>query len=183
VVGDTEVRTGIGFCSVTVPLPVCVASSVLAAATVTVFGIGNAAGAVYIPFASIVPTDAFPPAIEFTDQVTALFANPLTAAANASFAPARIVAVAGVTVTLLLLLSGGSTGEPLPAVFVPRPEQPLSDKMRSTACALQIRFTDVPPRWTDRRQFSARRGISVPRFAFLFQLLKELGVAAWVQSE
>jgi hypothetical protein len=161
---------------------------------------------VYIPFASIVPTVAFPPAIEFTDHVTVLLAGlslevsllvgrwrlasllvvrpfvapllvvplllaPLlvavllvallpnalvvdallavalfTVAANASCDPARTVAVAGVTVTLALLLPSGGRGEPSLPVFVPRPEQPLSHNMRSTACAPQIRFTDMPPK-------------------------------------
>jgi hypothetical protein len=182
---------------------------VLVAVIVTVLGVGKVAGAVYIPFTSIVPTVALPPAIEFTDQVTLLLVEPslvapllallllevlrrrpsllilrppsaplfvvpppfvellvvllevlvlvmlvpevspvialLMVAANASFAPARIVAVAGVTVTPVVLPSGGSVEPSLPR-FVPRPEQPLRHNMRSTACALQIRFTDMPPK-------------------------------------
>jgi hypothetical protein len=118
---------------------------VLVAVTVIVFGVGKVAGAVYIPFASIVPTEAFPPAIEFTDHVTVLLAIPLTVAANDSFAPARIVALVGETDTPVLLPSG-PRGEPSLPRFVPRPEQPLRHKIRSTACALQIRFTDVPPK-------------------------------------
>jgi hypothetical protein len=127
-----------------VALPFFVASSVLVAVTVMVFGVGKLAGAVYIPFASIVPTVEFPPATEFTDHVTLLFAIPLTVAAKASFDPARIVGVAGVTVTPVLPPSGVS-GEPSLPGFVPRPEQPVRHNIRSTACALQIRFTEVPP--------------------------------------
>ena len=191
-------------------VPVCVASAVLVAVIVTVLGVGKVAGAVYIPFTSIVPTVALPPTIEFTDQVTLLLVEPslvalllallllevlrrrpsllivrppsaplfvvpppfvelldvlllevlvlvvfvpelspvialLIVAANAAFAPARIVAVAGVTVTPVVLPSGGSVEPSLPR-FVPRPEQPLRHNMRSTACALQIRFTDMPPK-------------------------------------
>jgi hypothetical protein len=111
---------------------------------VTVFGVGTLAGAVYSPFASIVPVVALPPATEFTDQVTLLLVLPLTAAANDSFDPARMVAVAGVTVTELLLPSG-EVEEPPPPVFVPRPEQPLSSNTRIPACALQIRFKDMIP--------------------------------------
>ena len=125
-------------------VPVCVVSAALVAVSVIVFGVGRVAGAVYMPFASIVPSVALPPAVEFTDQVTLLFVLPLTVAANASFAPARIVAVAGVTVTPLVPPSGGSVEPSLPR-FVPRPEQPLSKKIRSTACVLQIRFTDMTP--------------------------------------
>jgi hypothetical protein len=68
----------------------------------------------------------------------------VTVAAKASFAPARIVAVAGFTLTPALPPSGGSVEPSLPR-FVPRPEQPLSRKIRSTACVLQRRFTDITP--------------------------------------
>ena len=90
------------------------------------------------------PTAAFPPATEFTDQFTLVFVVPLTVAANAPVEPARIVAVAGVTVTLALPLSGDVGVVPLPC-GEPRPAQPLSHKTRSTAGALQFRFTSVPP--------------------------------------
>jgi hypothetical protein len=68
-------------------------------------------------------------------------------AANASFDPARIVTLEGVTVIPVLLLpSSGASGEPSLPCFVPRPEQPLSSNIRSTACVFQIRFTDMPHR-------------------------------------
>jgi hypothetical protein len=151
---------------------------VLVAVTVTVFGVGKLAGAVYIPFASIVPTVAFPPAVEFTDHVTLLLvlalllALPLTVAAKASFAPARIVAVAGVTVTLFALpLSGGSVEPSLPR-FVPSPEQPLSNNIRSTACVLQNRFTDMsPPDLGDNSSPQRPQHQRCCRWRFAFQLL------------
>jgi hypothetical protein len=133
----------------------CVVSAALVAVNVTVFGVGKLVGAVYIPFVSIVPTVALPPATAFTDQVTAVFVEPVTVAANAPLDPARIVAVAGVTVTLVPPLSGGS-GEPSPPRFVPRPEQPLSNKTMNNACTLQIRFTALPPSNLDCKQFSAK---------------------------
>ena len=40
------------------------------AETVTVFGVGSDAGAVYRPLASIVPTVVLPPAVPFTAQIT-----------------------------------------------------------------------------------------------------------------
>src|ERR1700722_17120599 len=141
--GATEVRTGIGFWRVTALVPCCVVSAVLVAVIVTVLGVGRAVGAVCSPFASIVPVVALPPATELTDQVTLLFVLPLTAAANDSLDPARMVAVAGVTVTELLPPSG-EVEEP-PPLFVPRPEQPLSSNTRIPACALQIRFKDMIP--------------------------------------
>ena len=208
--GATEFRTGIGFCRVTVLLLFCVASSAMVAVTVIVFGVGRMAGAVYIPFASIVPTVALPPTIEFTDQVTPLFVLLLVlslvllfallpvlflllllarllvrspvpmlmpvlvlvvglvllpvivvllfmVAANASFDPARIVTLEGVTVIPVPLLpSSGASGEPSLPCFVPRPEQPLSNNIRSTACVFQIRFTDMPPSDLDNKHHSAR---------------------------
>jgi hypothetical protein len=190
----------------------------MVAVTVIVFGVGRMAGAVYIPFASIVPTVALPPTIEFTDQVTPLFVLLLVlslvllfallpvlflllllarllvrspvpmlmpvlvlvlmpvlvlvvglvllpvivvllfmVAANASFDPARIVTLEGVTVIPVPLLpSSGASGEPSLPCFVPRPEQPLSNNIRSTACVFQIRFTDMPPSDLDNKHHSAR---------------------------
>lgn len=125
-------------------LPFFVASSELVAAIVIVFGVGRLAGAVYIPFASIVPLLALPQAIEFTDQVTLALGLLLTTAANDSFDPARIVTVAGVTVTPVLAPSGNA-GEPSLPRRVPSPEQPLNNNIRIAAGALQIRFTDMTP--------------------------------------
>ena len=144
---------------------------------VTVFVVGRLVGAVYIPFASIVPVVAFPPLTEFTDQVTLVFVLPLTVAAKFAFAPARTVAVAGVTVTLtLVVLSGGKVGEaPLPLVFVPTPAQPLSNKTRSPACALQNFFTDMVP--LGRGQPTLLRKTAAPAllFAFSIELLQGVG--------
>jgi hypothetical protein len=141
--GATAFKTGIGFCSVTVLLLAFVASAALVAVIVIVFGVGKLIGAAYIPFASIVPVDASPPATEFTDQFTTLLVVPLTVAAKASVEPARIVAVAGVTVTLTLP-SSGFVGDGLELdVFEPRPEQPPNINNRIAASALQMRFTDM----------------------------------------
>jgi hypothetical protein len=144
VVGATAFKTGTGFCRVTALVAFCVASLASVAVTETVFGVGKLAGAVYIPFASTVPTVAFPPATEFTDQFTLVFVEPLTVAAKASVDPARTVAVAGATVTLALPLSGDVGVVPLPC-GAPIPAQPLRQNTRSIAGALQFRFTSVPP--------------------------------------
>ena len=167
----------------TVLLPFCVASSALVAVTVIVFGVGRIAGAVYIPFASIVPTVALPPAIEFTDHVTVLFAMPLTVAANASFAPARIVAVEGVTV-------------------IPVPLLPSSAPVANRRCRVLCRglssrsatILGVPPARSRSfhghapigpRQQTPLRTIAATRVAAIriaaSTSITGLGVAAWVQ--
>jgi hypothetical protein len=183
--GETDVRTGIGFCSETALVAFFVVSAALVAVMVRVFGVGRLAGAVYIPFVSIVPVVALPPATEFTDQVTLVFVLPLTAAAKLAFAPARTVAVAGVTVTLtLVVLSGGKVGEaPPPLVFVPTPAQPVSNKTRIPACALQILLTDMVP--LGRRQPTLLRRQQGLQCCSRFRLnfYKEWAVPAWVERE
>jgi hypothetical protein len=90
---------------VTLALPVFVASAMLVAIIVTLAGEGTTAGAVYVapwfPFATIVPIVAFPPAIPFTVQVTAVFGFPVpvTVAAKTCAPPADTVAADGATLT------------------------------------------------------------------------------------
>ncbi len=142
--GLTDVSTGTGFCSVTALLPVFVASAALVAVTVTVFGVGRLAGAVYNPVALIVPVAALPPTAAFTDHVTVAFEFPVTAAANDCVAPARSVAVAGVTLTLVP--SGGVVGdEPPPTVLLVNPEHPVTSSVKIPSGAIQIRFTVLSP--------------------------------------
>lgn len=155
-------------------LPFFVASSELVAVIVIVFGVGRLAGAVYIPFASIVPLLALPPAIEFTDQFTVAVGLLLTTAANDSFEPARIVTVAGVTVTPELAPSGNA-GEPSLPRRVPSPEQPLNNNNRIAAGALQIRFTDRSPIELDDRHFIARPQPCDAAFAFQFNFYQGVG--------
>jgi hypothetical protein len=167
---------------VTVLLAFCVASLASVALIVTVFGVGNALGAVYIPLESIVPTVELPPATEFTDQFTLIFVVPLTVAAKAPVDPARMVAVAGVTVTLALPLSG-EVGVVPPPCGEPRPAQPLRHNMRSTAGALQFRFTSVPPLDIDD-DTSPQGGSNENAVARPYGLnFKKLGGTAWVKRE
>src|SRR5271166_3953587 len=49
----------------------------------------------------MVPTVALPPAIPFTDQLTAMFVAPVTVALKTCWLPARITPVAGVTCTTI----------------------------------------------------------------------------------
>ncbi|MGH9208426.1 MAG: hypothetical protein ACRD1G_18045, partial [Acidimicrobiales bacterium] len=57
------------------------------AATVTVAGLGTAAGAVYSPDVETVPTVALPPVTPFTCQVTAVLLVPVTVAVNCCVVP------------------------------------------------------------------------------------------------
>jgi hypothetical protein len=98
-VGDIELRLGAGLTMVTDAVPVRVGSTTLVAFTVTTFGEGGIAGAVYRPLASIVPSVALPPATSFTDQVTPWFALPVTVAVNGCVCVTWSVCVEGLTVT------------------------------------------------------------------------------------
>jgi hypothetical protein len=69
--GTTELITGAGFNNETVLVAVALASAELMALTVTVFGLGRVAGAVYVPAAETVPTEELPPLTPLTCHVTA----------------------------------------------------------------------------------------------------------------
>jgi hypothetical protein len=78
--GLMPVITGVGFHSVTLLVSLAVASAALVTFTLTVFGLGKLAGAVYFPFASIVPVVLVPPFAPFTNHVTLVLDVPLTLA-------------------------------------------------------------------------------------------------------
>jgi hypothetical protein len=101
VLGEMPVTTGMGFSTVTL-LDACAEGLAwLVACTVTIFGLGSVAGGVKEPEAEIVPIVAFPPAIPFTDQVTAVFVVPVTESENCwAGSPRRTVIVVGVTETV-----------------------------------------------------------------------------------
>jgi hypothetical protein len=60
-----------------------------------------------------------PPLTPFTDQVTAAFEVPATAAVNACAPPARTLADAGLTVTVTVAGGGVVPPPPLPGFCVP----------------------------------------------------------------
>jgi hypothetical protein len=62
---------------------------------------------VYIPDKLIVPVEALPPVTPFTCQVTEVFDVPATVALKGFVAPARTVALGGVTMTVTLCPEGG----------------------------------------------------------------------------
>lgn len=92
---------------VTLALPLFVASATLVAVIVTLGGDGGAIGAVYIaeaaPFATIVPTVPFPPAIPLTLHATPCAGLPeaVTLAVKSSDVPAAIVTDGGETPTTI----------------------------------------------------------------------------------
>ena len=81
--------------------PALVESICKRAVTVTVDGLGTVEGAVYKPFALILPTVAkLPPGVAFTCQLTAELAAFCTIALNCTVVPAKGCAEAGATVTV-----------------------------------------------------------------------------------
>ena len=73
-----------------------VGSATLVAVTVTVAGVGTAAGAVYTPVVAFtVTTVEFPFSSPFTVQVTAVFAVPVTVGVKVCVAPTNTLAVVG----------------------------------------------------------------------------------------
>jgi hypothetical protein len=101
------------------------ASAALVARTETDAGAGRLAGAVYTPFASIIPSVAFPPGIPFTLQVTAVFTVPLTVTVNVCGSPSGTDAVAGAIATVMV--EEGGCGGPT------SPLQPRNDATKSNA--------------------------------------------------
>jgi hypothetical protein len=83
--GDT-VTTGGSAWIETVVEAVDAESAADTAVTVTVLGVGKAAGAVYRPAAEIVPVVEFPPVTPLTCQVTAVFVVFVTVAVNCNVA-------------------------------------------------------------------------------------------------
>ena len=110
--GAMPVSTGTGFCNVTGLLPVAVASAELTARTVTVLEFGTVEGAVYTPVELIVPIAVPPPVTPFTCHVTTVFDDPATVPLKDCVAPARTLALAGLTVTVTLDPEGGVLGFP-----------------------------------------------------------------------
>ena len=90
---------------VTIELANFVSSATLVAVTVTVEGVGTAAGAVYSavvePVDTIVPNVTFPPAAPFTDHVTSALSLPLpvTVTENSCPPPAATLALGGAMTT------------------------------------------------------------------------------------
>ena len=98
-VGLTLLSVGAGFSNVTLLLPLAFSSVVAVPRIVIELGLGSVAGATYFPVASIVPTEAVPPTVPFTDHFTVWFVLPETKAVKICEDPARILAVPGTTLT------------------------------------------------------------------------------------
>jgi hypothetical protein len=102
-----EIEFVLGQMIVALALPDLVPSATLVAVTLTVAGEGGAGGAVYIavaaPFATTVPSIAFPPEIPFTLQVTPVagLPDPLTLAVNTCAPPTSTFTGLGLTLTTM----------------------------------------------------------------------------------
>ncbi len=131
--GEIEILTGGGVegaVMVTVAEADLVVSACEMAVTVTVAGLGTAAGAVKTPSVEIVPVVAFPPVTPFTCQVTAVLVVFCTVAVKACAAPAVTLAVPG---AIEILTGGGDEG----AVMVTVAEADLV----ASACEMAVTVT------------------------------------------
>ena len=120
-----------GAFKVTVAAPDFVTSACDTADTITgLFGVGTTAGAVYNPFASIVPALALPPVTPFTCQVTAVFDVPLTLAENGCCSVGNLLAVCGLTFTETV------AGPPPPPPVLPPPPHEVSTSVDANNTAI-----------------------------------------------
>ena len=100
--GETE----IGAFTVTLALADLLVSAAESAVTLTVFGLGAVAGAVYRPLWLTVPIVLLPPTTSFTFQVTDTFVLPVTVAVNCCVFPSCKEAVVGEIVTVTPAVEG-----------------------------------------------------------------------------
>ena len=101
-----------------------VASATLCAVTVTVADAGRICGAVYTPFALMVPVREVPPATPLTLHATVVSLAPVTMGVKACVLPRSSEAVAGVTVTPTaegVGVGGGGWTAVEPATPLPQP--------------------------------------------------------------
>jgi len=134
-VGVTEETCGTGLFRVTTPLPLIAVFALSAAVIVTVLGVGGNCGAVNMPLAVIVPVLALPPVTPLTDQTSAGVDPSLVLAVKGSESPPRIVADAGVTLSVALC---GCCGFPL---LLPKPPQPARTSAEMPSNAIHLCFT------------------------------------------
>jgi fumarate reductase subunit D len=113
-----ETMIGAGFTTVTNAVADRVGSVTLAACTVTTFGTGGTAGALYNPVLSIVPSVVFPPATPSTDHVAPWFELPVTLSVNCCVCPTITVCAGGFTTTTTSTASVSALEVPPPGAGV-----------------------------------------------------------------
>jgi len=113
-----------------------VASAWLVAVTCTVAGDGKSTGALYKPADVMVPTTAFPPAVSFTLQVTAVSAVFVTVAVNVASFPSTTDPLLGIIVTPI---DGGGGGGGEPAPPPPQPNVHAPAMRRGMTAILAVR--------------------------------------------
>jgi hypothetical protein len=145
--GDTLTVTGggAGGCTVTVAVPTADGLAALVACTVTVAGLGIAAGALYIPEAETVPTVEFPPVTPFTLHVTAVFVEFVTVALNWRVCVTGTDALDGDTLTIT---GGADVTLRLTGVLVVPPSPLLTTTIgiflpTCVASAIPVAFNEV----------------------------------------
>src|SRR5579862_40558 len=153
-IGATLVNCGTGLFRIAAAFPSFLASDVSAALMVMEFGVGGNSGAVYIPFAPMVPRVAFPPAIPLIDQFTAGFDPSPVFAVNCCRATPGIDVPEGVTVSAV------SPGPPAGPGSLGRIAwaQPPSNTTSAASNTSAERFTafppSIPPYWLHARTCS-----------------------------
>jgi hypothetical protein len=110
-----------------------VGSAWLVAVTCTVAVEGRSAGAVYTPFAVIVPLAALPPATPFTFHVTAVSVALVTVAVKVCVLPSRTELLEGVTETLTERGGGGGGGGGATGPAPPPPQPSMHDPVARRA--------------------------------------------------
>jgi hypothetical protein len=141
--GEMLRNTGVGLITVTLPEALTEESAALVAVTFNGFDEGSVTGAVYTPDALIRPSAADPPVVPFTDQVTAVFEFPVTAAVKVCDSPNRKIAAVGATETATEEFCGGEAGFNGAVVF-PDAQPPAT--RRSVTAAIAKKLAPVIPR-------------------------------------
>jgi hypothetical protein len=125
VCGETETERSL--VTITKAVALFEPSATLVAFTATEPDASRSPGAVYTPFALIVPTTALPPEIPFTLQLTEVFVEWLTTAVKVCGVPSSTQAEGGVRLTVAS--DGGGGGEAGPTT----PPQPRRDTAKKNA--------------------------------------------------
>ncbi len=126
--------------SVTVADALMLGSAALAAEIVTVVVAGRTVGAVYNPFAEMVPRLEFPPVVPSTIHLTFAFEVPVTVAWNCCVWPRKSVTLSGCIDSVIVGGGGGGGGggEPPPLCSLPPAHAPSIIAVSSVATIARL---------------------------------------------
>jgi hypothetical protein len=162
------VPAGVGVSIVTIAVSDFVTSACATADTVTGFGLGTVAGAVYKPVVSIVPTVEFPPVTPLTCQVTDWFVLPFTTDVNRWDCVGNGLAVFGLTFTEM---PPPPPPPPPPDPLPPQAGSMIADASSATSPIATIRFFRAqdlrpnPPITIPTADTHTKNGATFSRFA------------------